>query len=168
MPTGAMVEYARTQEKKYILECLSKKHPLGMTQKELVSKLKSMLGYKVSVPTVRKRCDELRSENQVHVSVQKAKGGALLWILGPEPPEYGQEMKKREKEVEPPLASDELLSFMINVEGKLSANMLKLEKKMIAVEQLARRNSDYLARSLALLTQVCQELDIKLDTNGKE
>ena len=58
------------------------------------------------------------------------------------------------------MASDELLSFMHHIEGQLSAKMLTLEKKMISIETLARRNADALTRATVMLTRTLKELGV--------
>jgi len=121
------VQKAIEMELEAIKDLLGKAHPKGLAVKDLAKKFHDRQGYKLAAHTVQNRLNVLIERDEVHVSIQKGKYGAKLFILGPDPAPIGVESQPVP---EPPLSSDELLSFMHHMEGIISAKLLAIEKKL--------------------------------------
>jgi hypothetical protein len=156
----AMVK-AIENEKKIILDLLADAtYYKGCSIKDFERAIKSQLDYKPT--TVKDRVIALTKEGMMHRADLNAKGGAHLFLLGPEPEPAQLELADVTPESEPPLAGDELLSFMFEMEKKVCLKIVRLEELVQTQQSELRLMANHVVRANVLITALCEEMDVKV------
>ena len=136
---GDAAQFALKKEKRAIAKVLAGKYPSGVTWQEINTYLKKKVGYSLAYNAIRLRCDELVTAEKIHVSDTRGKRKARLYVSGPKPePELPFEKEEPRFSQpaglpEPPLAEDELISFMLTFERTVLARLEQIERTVAAI-----------------------------------